>query len=68
MPNWFSRQQERKKESRYSFSIYGDIFIPQQDNKENEKYNAQEILIGSLPTEDNIKINNYEIEPHRSVF
>ena len=68
MPNWFSRQMEEQPKARYTFSAYGDIFVPKQENEEEEKNNAEEVLIGKLPIGDGVKTNNYEIELYKSVF
>jgi len=64
MSNWFNRQQQK---SRYNFSIVGDLFIDGQENKEVERYEAEEKLIGILPTQEGLRINDYKIEPHSSL-
>ena len=68
MPNWFSRLDRNNSKSRYTFSAYGDIFVPEDEDKEQEKQNAEENLIRKLSNGDGIRVNNYEIEPYKSVF
>jgi len=72
VPNWYKRQLSDKDKkqilkSRYSFSIEGDIFVDEEENKELEKYNAEESLIGKLPIQDGVRINNYNITPYKSI-
>lgn len=64
MPNWFNKQLPK---SRYTFSVEGDVFIDEEENKELEKNNAEDILIGKLPSGDGIRVNNYNVIPYRSI-
>jgi len=67
MPNWFNRKKQAKL-ARYSFSAEGDIFITEQEDKEKERYEAEEKFIGSLPNQDGIRINNYNITLYSREF
>ena len=70
MPNWFDKQLNKNKEtkSRYSFSVYGDIFVQEQDDKEQEKQQAEQVLIKKLPSGDGVRSNNHEVNPFESAF
>ena len=64
MPNWFKKQLPK---SRYTFTIEGDIFVEEEENKEVEGYNVEERIKGSLPTGDGIRVNNYNVRPYESM-
>lgn len=64
MPNWFKKKLLK---SRYTFSIEGDIFVEEEEDKAVENYNAEEKLIGILPTQEGLRINNYKVEPYSSI-
>jgi len=69
MVDWYNKQLQRQKQqvkSRYSFSIEGDVFVEEQDNKEAEKQNVENKTIGKLSAEHGIRVNNYNIEPYKS--
>jgi len=69
MPNWFKRtQQHRIERSRYIFTINGDIFIPSQENKEEEKREAEELITTMLPDGNGVRTNNYNVEPYESLL
>ena len=64
MANWFNKQLPK---SRYTFSIEGDIFVREEENKEIEKNNAEEHLSRNLPTGDGIRVNSYNVIPYKSI-
>ena len=68
MPNWYKKQMPKSiSKSRYSFSIEGDIFVDEDENKEFERYNAEEHLIGKLPTGEGIRVNDYNISVYKTI-
>lgn len=67
--NWFNRSQLGSK-SRYSFSISGDVFVEEQEDKEQEKMVAQELLTRLMHNTEvsGVRINSYNVEPYQRVF
>ncbi|MHA1471004.1 MAG: hypothetical protein ACTSSP_10670 [Candidatus Asgardarchaeia archaeon] len=74
MANWFKKAQnwfnKQRQSSRYSFSIEGDIFIEEQEDKEQEKMVAQELLTQAASSVDvhGIRINSQNVAPYQRVI
>ena len=73
MPNWYDRAKtEQLPKSRYTAEITADIWVPQEQDKEQERVMARDVLDSMLPTEgtvpsfpdSNIRLNIVELRPH----
>ena len=63
MPNWYNRQLPK---SRYTFSMEGDIFVAEQEDKALEQKEA-EGKIKEFASVRGTRINSYEVEPYSSI-
>lgn len=74
MPNWFKKSQNwynknrQKPESRYSFSVYGDIFVEEQENKEQEKEEVQQKFVQLINEVAGVRVNSQNAEPYQRVI
>lgn len=73
MPNWYKKvKPEKTVQSRYTASIQADIWVPQEQDKEQERENARNVLDNTLPPggsvpsfpDSNIKFNIWEVQSH----
>ena len=53
MPNWFDRKypqqrQRQQPQSRWSFSVEANVWVPQDENEEKEKQTAENVLRTTL--------------------